>query len=254
VLLDGGDQAGYLVGHRATVMGIEKAKTQGIAIAGMYNTWFTGMFAHYMEMATKEGLVAMAAGSSDWRVAPTGSNEALFGTNPMAFGFPSMEDPIIMDAGVSSIMISEATLARRLGQELKEGIAYDVDGNPTRDPAEGLEGAFTVWGGHKGSAFGIIIQMFGLLCNGALKPDPLSDCCLFLMFMKPDLLVDEAVLRRQVSGYAKTVRDARRIDENTPVRMPFDRSARDRAERLKDGHIEVADLLVEKLKAVVNGQ
>ncbi|GGE51352.1 sulfolactate dehydrogenase [Agaricicola taiwanensis] len=251
VLLDGGDQAGYLVGYRATVMGIEKAKAQGIAIAGMFNTWYTGMFAHYMEMATKEGLVAMAAGSSDWRVAPSGSNEALFGTNPMAFGFPSEGDPIIMDAGVSSIMMSEATLARRLGQELKEGIAYDAEGNPTRDPAEGLEGAFAVWGGHKGSAFGITIQLFGLLCNGALKPDPLSDCCLFLMFMKPDLLVDEATLRRQVSGYAETVRNARRIEQDKPVRMPFDRSARERQQRLADGHVEVADLVVEKLRNII---
>ncbi len=252
VLLDGGDQAGYLVGHRATVLGIEKAKAQGIGIAGMFNTWYTGMFAHYMEMATKEGLVAMAAGSSDWRVAPAGSNEACFGTNPIAFGFPSLDDPIIVDAGLSSIMISEATLARRLGRELKEGIAYDEDGAPTRDPAEGLAGAFTVWGGHKGSAFGIAVQLFGLLCNGALKPDPLSDCCLFLMFMRPDLLVDEQVLRRQVTNYAHTVRHARAIDGENPVRMPFDRSAAERRQRIAENSIDVSDVIVGKLQDIAN--
>jgi LDH2 family malate/lactate/ureidoglycolate dehydrogenase len=251
LLLDGGDQAGYLVGHRATVLGIEKAKTQGICVAGMFNTWYTGMFAHYMEMATKVGLVAIAAGSSDWRVAPSGSNEACFGTNPIAFGFPSLEDPIVFDAGLSSIMMSEATLARRLGQELPEGIAYDEAGEPTRDPAAGLGGAFTVWGGHKGSGLGICIQLFGLLCNGALKPDPLSDCCLFLMFMRPDLLVEEEAFRRQVSHYAHTVRSARPLDPEKPVRMPFDRSAAERRQRLKAGGFEVSDLVYKQLSGVV---
>jgi LDH2 family malate/lactate/ureidoglycolate dehydrogenase len=251
VLLDGGDQAGYLVGYRGTLMGIEKAQAQGIAVVGIHNTWFTGMFAYYMEMATKAGLVAMAAGSSDLRVAPAGSTEARFGTNPIAFGFPSLEDPIIIDAGLSSIMISEATLARRLGRELPQGIAYDSNGSPTRDPAKGLEGAFTVWGGHKGSAFGIAVQMFGLLCGSALKPDPLSDCALFLMFMKPDLLIDETSLREQISAYAEAVRSARPVDSARPPRMPFDRSAQERRRRLAEDRISVADHIVEKLNAVV---
>jgi LDH2 family malate/lactate/ureidoglycolate dehydrogenase len=250
VLLDGGDQAGYLVGHRATVLGIEKAKAQGIGVAGMFNTWYTGMFAHYMEMATRAGLVAMAAGSSDWRVAPSGSNEACFGTNPIAFGFPSMEDPIILDAGLSSVMISEATLAKRLGKSLPDGIAYDANGQPTRDPEQGLSGAFTVWGGHKGSGLGICVQLFGLLCNGALKPDPLSDCCLFLMFMRPDLLVDEEVLRRQVSHYAYSVRNARPIDPDSPVRMPFDRSAAERKARIAANRLEVSDVIYHQLIAI----
>jgi delta1-piperideine-2-carboxylate reductase len=251
VLLDGGDQAGYLVGHRGTALAMEKAAAQGIGIAGVYNTWYTGMFAHYMEMGTKAGLIAMAAGSSDWRVAPSGSNEAFFGTNPIAFGFPSLEEPIIFDAGLSSIMTSQATLARRLREELPEGIAFDGNGNPTRDPGAALGGAFTVWGGHKGTGLGLCIQLFGLLCNGALKPDPLSDCSLFLMFMRPDLLIDEEVLRRQVSHYANNVRNARAIDASKPARMPFDRSAVERRRRLEAGCIDVANVVYEQLVAIV---
>lgn len=246
-LIDGGDQAGYIVGHRTTRTAIEKALAHGVGIAGCYNSWFTGMFAYYMEMATKAGLVAMAIGSSDWRVAPYGSNESRFGTNPVAFGFPSMEDPIIFDAGLSSIMISQATLSRRLGQPLPEGIAFDKDGKPTRDPAAGLEGAFTVWGGHKGSGLAIMVQLFGLLCNGTLKPDPLSDCCLFVFAMRPDLLVDEEVLKRQVFAYAESVRNARSLDPANPVRMPFDRSAEERRRRIDEDRISVSDLVYAKL-------
>ena len=69
-LIDGGDQAGYLVAHRATQIAILKAKTVGIAVVAANNTWYTGMYAHYMEMVTNEGLVAMCVGSSAPRVAP----------------------------------------------------------------------------------------------------------------------------------------------------------------------------------------
>ncbi|MBM9593865.1 Ldh family oxidoreductase [Roseitranquillus sediminis] len=253
VMLDGGDQAGYLVGHRATRLGIGKAEAAGFAVAGVTNTWFTGMFAHYMEMATSRGLIAMAAGSSDWRVAPSGSAEGRFGTNPVAFGFPSDGDPIIMDTALSSVMVSEATLAARLDRKLDEGKAYGPDGQPTRDPTEALAGAFTVWGGHKGSALGVMIQLFGLLAGGAVRPDPLSDCSLFLMFMRPDLLVGEAELRRNVSAYADALRQAAPIDAARPPRMPFDRSAAERRARLADGHVEVADHVVERLRTIAAG-
>ena len=66
-LLDGGDQVGYYVAHRATSMAVEKAKKSGIAIVGANNTFYTGLFSYYMEMATREGLVAMAIGNGPGR-------------------------------------------------------------------------------------------------------------------------------------------------------------------------------------------
>ena len=80
--VEGGDQVGYLVGHRAAELAIERAKKSGIGIVGANETWFTGMFSYYMEMATREDLVGMAIGNASPRVAPQGSAEGRFGTNP----------------------------------------------------------------------------------------------------------------------------------------------------------------------------
>jgi LDH2 family malate/lactate/ureidoglycolate dehydrogenase len=85
--IDGGDQVGYLVAHRATDLAIEKAKTTGIAVVGAHATWYTGMFSYYLERVTRAGFAGMAAGSAWQRVAPHGGTEARFGTNPIAFGF-----------------------------------------------------------------------------------------------------------------------------------------------------------------------
>src|ERR1051325_5038295 len=65
--IDGGDQIGYVVAHRATRMAIDKAKTSGIAVVAAHNTWYTGMLSYYAEMAAAEGLVTMiASNASPW--------------------------------------------------------------------------------------------------------------------------------------------------------------------------------------------
>lgn len=227
-LIDGGDQAGYLVAHRATEMAIQKARMSGISVVAANNTWYTGMYAHYMEMVTTAGLVALCVGSSAPRVAPFGATEGRFGTNPMAFGFPTEGDPVIIDLATSGSIIGDLVLAARLGQNIKEGVAYDASGAMTTDPVAGLAGALTVWGGHRGSALAVAVQLFGILAGGSALPADYRDCGFVVIALKPDLFMPEAEFRRKVSDYGHQVRSARPLDPNVRVRMPFDRSAEHR--------------------------
>src|ERR1700728_4144450 len=119
--IDGGDHIGYVVAHRATSIAIEKAETAGIAVVGASDTWYTGMLSYYAEMAAERGLVSMIASNASPWVAPHGATEGRLGTNPICFGFPSTDDPIILDIGTSAIIHAEVTLARRLGNDLPEG-------------------------------------------------------------------------------------------------------------------------------------
>ena len=115
-LVDGGNQVGYVVAFRGTELAIEKARAHGLGLVGVYNTWLSGMLSYYMEQITRAGLVGMAFASCAWSVAPLESSERRFGTNPLAFGFPTGGDPIIFDGGVSSTMGSEAVMHKRLGK------------------------------------------------------------------------------------------------------------------------------------------
>jgi delta1-piperideine-2-carboxylate reductase len=248
--LAGNDNVGYVVAYRATEIAIAKAKASGISMVGADGNWYTGMLSYYAEMAAAEGLLTMIISNATPWVAPHGSIDGRFGTNPVCYGFPSTGDPIIWDIGVSSIMHAEVMLARRLGEEIPEGKAFDPDGNPTTDPDAALIGAFTPWGGHKGSGLGMVVQLLGILAGSPVTVPDLADFGYMMITMKPDLMMPEQEYRQKVTAYADSVRAARPVAGGPPVRMPFDRSAKVRREALARDSIEVTEMVLERLRAI----
>jgi len=251
--LDGGDRIGYVVAYRATGMAVEKASSSGIAIVGAHNTWYTGMLSYYAEMATRRGLVAMIASNASPWVAPHGASQGRLGTNPICFGFPGTEEPVIWDVGTSAIMHAEVVLAERLGQQLPEAAAFDAAGRPTRDPSAALEGAFAAWGGHKGSGLAIVVQMLGGLAGAPFIPPDLAGFGFVIIAIRPDLLTPAETFTSGVSAFAEAVRQARPIEGGSPVRMPFDRSREERRRRLAADVIEVPDSVYSALLAIAGG-
>jgi len=241
--LDGADRLGYLVGEEATRIAIAKAKGSGIGAVGANNTWYTGMLSYYAEKAVAEGMVVMIASNATPWVAPFGGSEGRFGTNPICFGFPSTRVPLIWDIGVSQIIHAQAVIAGRTGQPLPAGVAYDANGSLTRDPLAALAGAFVNWGGHRGSGLGIVVQLLGVMAGSPILPGHLRDFGFFVLAIRPDLFVDSEEFRASVSEYAAQIRDTRRIDDDVPVRVPFERSAALRSERLAGGAIDVEDVV-----------
>ena len=248
--IDGADHIGYVVAHRAMAMAIEKASANGVAVVGANNTWYTGMLSYYAEMATARGLVTLIASNASPWVAPHGAVEGRFGTNPICIGFPSDDEPVIWDIGTSAIMHAEVKLADALGEPLPEGVAFDADGRPTRNPVAALQGAFAAWGGHKGSGLGLVVQLLGVLAGSAPLPAELAGFGMVIIAIRPDLLTATDEFRQNVAAYADAVRAARPIDGGPPVRMPFDRSRAERLRRRADDAIEVEDTVYSRLAAI----
>ncbi|MEU0842001.1 Ldh family oxidoreductase [Streptomyces sp. NPDC005962] len=246
--VDGGDQVGYLVGMHALQLAVTKARAQGIAVVGARNTWYTGMFSYYLEKAAAAGLAGMIAGSGPAVVAPHGGTESRFGTNPIAFGFPAKPTPVIWDIGTSAVMYGEVTLKARLGEKLPPGQAYDAAGVPTLDPAAALEGAFGVWGGHKGSGLALVVQLLGMMTGAAADPPGVSDCGFFAVLFDPGVLTDPDDYRQRITAFAESVRATRPVEGGSPVRVPFDRSVTRREETLRRGTVDVPEAVVAALR------
>jgi LDH2 family malate/lactate/ureidoglycolate dehydrogenase len=251
--LDGGDNVGYLVGRHCTEIAIRKAATFGVAVVGASKTWYTGMYSYYLERITAAGYAGMIAGSGVQTVAPHGGTEGRFGTNPIAFGFPSTTTPVIWDIGTANLMIGEAALAKRLGEQLPEGRAFAPDGRPTRDPDEALKGAFAVWGGHKGSGLAMVVQLLGMMTGQATSPGPQRDSGLFILVVNPQNFTSAEDFMQRVSEYSDSLRATRPLDPAKPVRVPFERSIIERNKRLAAGTIEVADAVHAALAKIAAG-
>lgn len=248
--IEGGNQPGYLVASRATDMAIAKARRHGVAVVGAARTWLTGMFSYYLEQVTAAGFVGMIAGSGNQMVAPHGGTDPRFCTNPIAFGFPSTGAPVIWDTGTSVTTWAEVVLARRLGKALPEGLAYGPDGQPTTDPVAALAGAIAVWGGHRGSGLAMSIQLLGMLAGQETRRGGPLDCGFFILVVDPGLFGEADEFRQRVSEFADELRATRPLDPAMPVRVPFERSAADRARALARGTIEVEESVVAILRKV----
>lgn len=129
-----------------------------------------------IEVLTDLGLAAIAMCPSYASVAPTGGTQALMGTNPIGFGWPrAQHPPYVFDFATSVVARGEIELHRISGKPLPEGWAVDADGVPTCDPATALQGAMLPFGGHKGSAISMMIELLaGVMIGDLTSPEALD--------------------------------------------------------------------------------
>ncbi len=147
----------------------DRARKFGIAALAINDcTHFAALWPE-IEALTELGLAAIAMCPSYSTVAPTGGKEPLFGTNPIAFGWPRPgRDPYVFDFATSVVARGEIELHRRAGKSIPEGWAIDHNGSPTRNPEAALAGALLPFGGHKGSAISTMIELLGGIMIGDL--------------------------------------------------------------------------------------
>lgn len=166
----------------------------------------TGRSAYYCEMIARAGQVAIHTVAAPPAVAPFGGARPALGTNPIAFGFPTVGDPLVIDMGTSAFIGTDLQFRARLGVPIPEGVAVGPDGRPTTDATIARRGALLPFGGPEGGykGFGLALAMdaLGALTAGTRPADAVSGY-VFIAF-KPDLFVPPDDYRREVS---------RRIDQ-----------------------------------------
>lgn len=139
---------------------LEKTRTQGIAALAINHCFHFSALWPEVEALAEEGLVSLAMLPSHSWVAPSGGSIPVFGTNPIAFGWPRPNGhPYVFDFATSAVARGEIELHRRAGKSLERGWALDKAGQPTIDPAAALDGAMLTFGGHKGSALSAMIEL-----------------------------------------------------------------------------------------------
>ncbi len=172
LLVDGDNGLGQIVAACAVKEGMEWAKKTGLAAVAVRNSNHFGTASYYCQMACEKGLGIMAFTNSPSGIPPWGGKKAFFGTNPIAFGFPTGSDtPVIIDMSTSVVARGKIILAAKQGQSIPKGWAIDEDGVETQDAKEALRGAVLPLGGPKGYALALAIEILtGVLTGAAFGP------------------------------------------------------------------------------------
>jgi delta1-piperideine-2-carboxylate reductase len=137
------------------------AKEHGMAALGISRVFHYAALWPEIETLTEQGLSGMAFTASPPYVAAAGGKRPVFGPNPMAFGWPRGEGkpPMIFDQASSHSARGEVMTMARDGHDAPDGAGIDKDGNPTNNPTAILEGAQLPFGGYKGSAIALMVDL-----------------------------------------------------------------------------------------------
>jgi len=248
--VDGGDNIGYAVSLVAIDKAIEIGLRHGIAIVTANNTWFSGRCAYYVERAARRGLIAIHTTNTTARVAPFGGVDRLMGTNPFAIAFPSEDDPVVIDIGTSAITWGDVALARAKGEPLPAGVAVGPDASMTNSPDAALDGAFLPWGGQRGSALALAVQMLGMLAGSMTVIQDTSNYGLFFATIDPRHVAPASAFAAQVSDLRRAVTRMRPLPGHAQVRMPGDGSQGRRTQAARRGTIRLNDSVYQRIVAL----
>ncbi|QQN29389.1 Ldh family oxidoreductase [Pseudomonas syringae group genomosp. 3] len=147
---------------------IDKALSAGVAILAIRGSHHFAALWPDVEPFAEQGLVALSMVNSMTCVVPHGARQPLFGTNPIVFGAPRAGgEPIVFDLATSAIAHGDVQIAAREGRLLPAGMGVDRDGLPTQEPRAILDGgALLPFGGHKGSALSMMVELLAAGLTG----------------------------------------------------------------------------------------
>lgn len=241
-LVDGRGGFGATTARTAITAVVGRAREFGIAAAAMRNCSHLGMLAPHLEAITDAGMAAIAMTTSEAVVHPAGGREALVGTNPIGIGVPVPGGrPFILDMSTAAISVGEIHAHAHRGDALPEGRAVDAVGRPTTDPAAALEGAISPFGGAKGYALGVAIELLvASLSRTSLGTDVMGTLDPSVPVTKGDLIIalDQARIDpddTRLGAYLDVLRASEPDLDGKPVAVPGDRMRAERERRLRDG-------------------
>ncbi len=252
-LIDAGRNPAPLTTQIATDTAILKAKEHGFAIVGIKNSFSSnGAQAFYVEKIAKENLIGIMCSRSPASAAGFGSIDPIFGTNPIGFGFPTNEQPLVFDTATSAMTFYALVLAKARGEQIPENMAIDYDGNPTTDPAAAMGGALLPFDrSYKGSGFALVVEMLaGPLVGGAWVDNKTfkEEWGTTVMVIDPELLVDIADFKANASDLLGKVKSARKANGVEEIRLPGENGRKLYDAALGSGFVEIDDAIARQLR------
>jgi L-lactate dehydrogenase len=216
--------------------------------------------AAYLKRATDRGLmmILMCSDPNVATVTPHGGIAGKFTPNPLAFGWPTDGDPVLVDISASTTTNGLTGRLNREGKGRKLPAAWLVDnaGNASDDPkvlTATPPGAILPLGGmesgHKGFGLALFVEAMTAALGGfgrADKPDRWGGA-VFLQIIDPGGFGGLSEFQHEAGWIAEACRTTPVKTGNPPVRLPGERGLKLRARQLDNGvalHPEIMPALI----------
>lgn len=239
LVLDALHGFGQVAAAHAVAAARARAGERGVAVVALRQAGHLGRIGAYVEALARDGLLAIAFCAVPTRfhnVAWFGAREGRLGTNPIAYAFPTLEDPVVADFSTSATPEGRIRLLRNQRRLAPEGLLRDALGRATSDPNvlyEDPPGTLQPLGGadlgHKGSALGLLVEVMGTVLAGEEVDDPERNNNVTFVALTPD-----DGFRARVSRSVDYIHAAAPIDEGTLPTVPgeIEAGARKRCETI----------------------
>jgi L-2-hydroxycarboxylate dehydrogenase (NAD+) len=257
-LVDGDNGMGHLVMTRAANEAIALARDSGVAWVGVRRSNHAGPAGLYAEMPTAHGMIGLyAAVANANHMATWGGADLLLGTNPLAIGVPSAAGPIVLDMATSIVAYGTVKKYALRSLAMPEGwFVKPETGEPITDPNRSGEGILLPMGEYKGSGLALMLGLLGGVLNGAafgrdvvdFNADDKSETNTghFMVAIDIKRFIPLAAFTAEVDRHVRDFRGSKRLPGVDAIRLPGDRRAECKRERLRDG-MPIAPALVAQL-------
>jgi hydroxycarboxylate dehydrogenase B len=258
LVFDGQRGYGQRVATEAMAAAIERCRDTGLTIMALRNAHHIGRVGAYGEQCAAAGLVSLHfVNVIDHAplVAPFGSRDARFSTNPLCMAMPATATTpaVILDMATSKIALGKARVAMNRGEHLESGLLLDSQGESTTDPCVMFQeprGALLPLGEHKGYGLAFFCELLAgvLTGGGTIQPETprlggiINNMLTFLI--DPQRLVDHRWMEAEIDAVVRYMKESRPVDVD--VMVAGDPERKKIAERQERG-IEMEDATWEEL-------
>jgi L-2-hydroxycarboxylate dehydrogenase (NAD+) len=239
--VDGRRGFGPVVARVAIEQIVERACTSGIAVAAVHNANHIGMLAPYVERIADAGQVGIALTTSEALVHPWGGARPMIGTNPIGIAVPTQDQPLVVDMSTAAVSMGKILDHAEKDTPIPLGWGVDGTGAPSTDPRAVIEGAVSPFGGPKGFALGIALEvLIGAVTGTSFGTDKRGTLDTEHVATKGDLFLAISLERlgrsEQLAPLTEYLEQVRASGPGgLPLTVPGDRARSARQARLANG-------------------
>ncbi len=232
---DGHYLSGVWLTHRAVTTAIERAREFGVGTVSIRRSHHIACLATFLPQATDQDLMVLIASSdpAETGVAPCGSSQGCFTPNPIAFGYPTEGEPVLIDISASITTLGMSGRMRNEGRRLPGPWLVNAQGDATDDPrvlVDNPAGALLPLGGldagHKGFGLALMVEALtsGLTGFGRADGPTNHGASVFVQVFDPQAFGGVDAMKHENEFLAQRCRDARPINPDVSVRLPGQRA------------------------------